>query len=467
MTATAQAAAPKKKRTLMDILRALRQRKMAVMLALGFSSGLPFMLFGNTLTFWLAEGGVKRATIGFLSWAGTVFLIKFVWGAIVDRLPAPFLMRMGRRRGWLIITQVMVAIGLVGIALSGPQRVPLLALFAVLCALGSAMQDTVVDAWRIEVADHPDELGLLTSVYSFGYRAALVFSEAIILILAQSIGWPPTYLIYAGLMVFGLTATLFAQEPLRTIERPTIADRGLSKTLVAAWDAVVEPFVTFFRAHGVAIASLTLLVITTYHLCDYMRGPMSGPYYTALGIPKDFIGYVRSALLPVTLLGTAAGGVASIRFGLIPTLVIGAILQPIAIAAFAILANHGGDFAVLSYGGAELTAFELIMAADAFSIAFSGVALIAYMSSLTTIGYTATQYALLTSAMAWSGKLLKGFSGTIVDGLQAQGRSDLEAYGVFYLGCGLIGIPAILLTILAVMQHRRRMALAAASSPAT
>ena len=141
-------------------------------------------------------------------------------------------------------------------------------------------------------------------------------------------------------------------------------------------------------------------------------------------------------------------------------------MQPLAIGAYALLAGHGGDFTVLSFGGAELTGFETIMAADAFCIAFSGVALIAYMSSLTTVGYTATQYALLTSAMAWSGKLLKGFSGEIVDSLQAGGRTDLEAYRLFYMGCALIGIPAIALCILAVMQHRRAMVRAKADAVA-
>jgi PAT family beta-lactamase induction signal transducer AmpG len=457
-TEAARPAGVKSRRTTMDVLRSLGQPKVAAMLALGFSSGLPFMLFGNTLTFWLAEGGVKRATIGFLSWVGTVFLVKFVWGAIVDRLPAPFLMGLGRRRGWLIVTQVLVAAGLVGIALSGPQHIPALAAFAVLAALGSAMQDTVVDAWRIEIADDADEVGLLTSTYSFGYRAALIASESIILILADHVGWSPSYLIYAALMAVGVTAALFAREPLRTIERPTIAARGFAKAAVASWDAVVEPFITFFRAHGVGLAVLTLLVITTYHLCDYMRGPMGGPYYTALHISKSMVGYVRGALLPVTLLGVAAGGLSAVRFGMIPTLLAGAVLQPIAIGAFAILGAHGGDFTVIAAGPLRLSAFELIMGADAFAIAFSGVGLITYMSSLTTIGYTATQYALLTSAMAWSGKLLKGFSGQIVDGLQAGGRSDLDAYRLYYLGCGLIGIPAIILCAVLVLHTRRKLA---------
>jgi len=189
---------------------------------------------------------------------------------------------------------------------------------------------------------------------------------------------------------------------------------------------------------------------------------MSGPYYLALGIDKPTIAYVRGAIgIPMTLVGVTVGGIASIRFGNVPTLLAGAVLQPIGVAMFAILAAHGSDFAVLDLGVADITAFQLIMGFDAFAIGFSGLALIAYMSTLTSIGYTATQYALLTSAMAWSGKFLKGFSGEIVEGLQSGGRTALAAYGLFYLGAAAIGIPAILLCIVLTERGRRIKARAA------
>lgn len=452
----ATAAAGKKKRSMMDVLRALRQPKMAVMLALGFSSGLPFMLFGNTLGFWLAEGNVKLATIGFVSWAGMMFLIKFVWGALVDRFPLPVLGRLGRRRGWMVLTQAMVGVGLVGIAATGPQHIPGLAVFAVLTALGSAMQDTVIDAWRIEIADDPDELGLLTACYTFGYRIALFAAEALILVIATAIGWPATYVIYAGMMGVGLVAALLAREPARTIEAPNHGRRGPAAVALAAVDAVVQPFIVFFREHGPATAALMLLGITLYHLCDYMRGPMSGPYYLALGIDKPTIAAVRGALgIPLTLAGVTLGGVCATRFGVAATLLIGAVLQPIGVAAFAILGMHGSDFAVLDFGAAQVTAFQAIMAFDALAIGFSGLALTAYMSTLTSVGYTATQYALLTSAMAWSGKFLKGFSGEIVQAIEAAGHDRLDAYALFYLGCGAIGAPAVLVCMALVAQNRR------------
>ncbi len=205
------------------------------------------------------------------------------------------------------------------------------------------------------------------------------------------------------------------------------------------------PFIEFFTTHGVALAALTLALITAYHLSDYMRGPMSNPFYTALGIGKPAIAAVRATIgLGGSIAGIAVGGLSSLRLGNRLTLIIGAILQPIGIMSFALLGWHGGDWALASLGGAHVTAFEAIMAFDAFAIGYSGVGLVAYMSTLTSLGYTATQYALLTSALTWSGKTLKGFSGVIVDHLQ-QGRTLLDAYALFYLLCGAIGLPAILL----------------------
>jgi PAT family beta-lactamase induction signal transducer AmpG len=426
------------------------------MLALGFSSGLPFMLIGNTLGFWLAEAGIKLAVIGFLSWITLTYSVKFLWGAVVDRLPPPLPGRLGPRRGWMIVTQLCVGLGLVGMALSDP-RTHLAALvgFGLMTGVGAAAQDTVVDAWRIESAADADELGLLTAAYSLGYRAALIATEALILLLATAVGWPVSYGVYGALMSVGIVAALLAREPARA-DLVMRAKETLAAVhpLRAMGDAVVGPFIAFFRTRGVAMAALILGMITLYHLCDYLRGPMSNPYYRALGIPKPTIAGVRASLgLAGSLAGIALGGAASLRLGHMRALVLGAVLQPIAVAAFALLAFRGGDWTLVAAGPVTLTAFEAIMTFDSLVMAFAGVALVAYMSTLTTLGYTATQYALLTSALTWTGKTLKGFSGVIVDSLQA-GRSVLEAYGLFYLLSAAIGLPALALVL--VLAWRRR-----------
>ena len=225
--------------------------------------------------------------------------------------------------------------------------------------------------------------------------------------------------------------------------------------LLAVYDAVIGPIIAFFRAHGWASAALMLGMITLYHLCDYMRGPMGNPYYSALSIDKDTIGWTRLVVgTPGSFLGIALGGFASLRIGNRRTLIVGAIIQPIAIGAFALLGFHGGDFSLLRAGPFDITAFQTIMAFDSVAIGFSGVALVAYMSTLTSLGYTATQYALLTSALAWTGKFLKGFSGSIVDFLQ-HGRTLLEAFALFYLVAAAIGAPAILLCIVLARRTPR------------
>lgn len=420
------------------------------MLALGFASGLPFMLIGNTMTLWLAEAGIKLAVIGFLSWIGLTYSVKFLWGAVVDRLPPPLVARLGRRRGWMILTQIGVAAGLIGMAASNPAaHLSALIGFGLLTGVSAAAQDTVIDAWRIESAADPDELGLLTAAYSLGFRAALIATEALILVLAQWLGWPIAYALYGALMLVGIIAALMATEPARAdAAMEAKGAQAKAHPLRTFSDAVVGPFIAFFRAHGLALAALMLGMITLYHLCDYLRGPMSNPFYKALGIDKPTIAGVRASLgLGGTLAGIALGGLSSVRLGAMRSLVIGAVLQPIAVAAFALLAWHGGDWTLLTAGPLRLTAFEAIMSFDSATMAFAGVALVAYMSALTSLGYTATQYALLTSALTWTGKTLKGFSGAIVESL-SHGRTLLEGYGLFYLLSGAIGIPAILLCLI-------------------
>lgn len=454
MIEEAPAARPVRRR-FVDVLRALGRPKVGLMLALGFSSGLPFMLIGNTLGFWLAEAGVKLALIGFLSWITLTYSVKFLWGAVVDHFEAPLVGFMGRRRGWMVITQVGVAAGLVGMAVSDPRaHLAWLTGFGLLAGVAASAQDTVIDAWRIEIADDADELGLLTSAYSLGFRAALIATEALILLLASAIGWPMSYAIYGGLMVVGIGAALFAAEPAKADQvMEALAGEAKTHPIRGAYDAVVGPFLAFFAAHGWALAGLMLTTISFYHLCDYMRGPMTNPYYLALHIPKTTIAGVRATIgLGGSIVGIALGGLASLRLGNGRTLILGAILQPIAIGAFALLGWRGGDYPLVSVGGLDLTAFEAIMAFDAFAIGFSGVALVAYMSTLTSLGYTATQYALLTSALTWTGKTLKGFSGELVEQLH-QGRTLLEAYSLFYLECAALGIPAIILCVILAMRR--------------
>jgi PAT family beta-lactamase induction signal transducer AmpG len=410
------------------------------MLGLGFGSGLPFLLIGNTLSYWLGDAHVNLALIGFLSWVGMAYSLKFIWGAVVDSLPPPLTGRLGRRRGWLVWTQLGVAAGLFGMAASNPGlKLQALVGFALLTAFCAATQDVVVDAWRIEIAEDGEELDLLTASYKLGYQIAIILSGTLILGMAEGIGWPASYAVFGGFMLVGLASTLLAREPMRAdvaiVGRETA--RGRFNPMRAV-DAVVGPFVSFFGAFGPA-ALLILLTVSAYHLCDYLRGPVINPFYIAVGLQKTAVMGVRLAVgLPTTFLGIAAGGLFAARFGHMWALVVGGVLQPIAVAAFGLLILTGPNVSV----------FSGIMAFDDFSMNFSGVALIIYMSTLTSLGYTATQYALLTSALAWTGKFLKGYSGAWVLDLHARGLDMLHAYAVFFVIAGLAGAPALLLVVL-------------------
>jgi MFS transporter, PAT family, beta-lactamase induction signal transducer AmpG len=429
-----------------DVLSSLGQPKVAVMLALGFSSGLPFLLTGNTLGYWLRDEGTSLTAIGFLSWVGLAYSLKFLWAPVVDRLDAPLFGRFGRRRSWMVLTQLVIAVGLLALSISGTRHgLAAVGTLAVLVAFASSTQDIVVDAWRIEAASDSDELGLLSAAYQLGYRASLLVSEALILISANHLGWQISYTMMAALMGIGLAASVAAAEPRRVEAAGSHEESQRLRSLRGFADAVIGPFVEFFRAYG-WVALLMLAMISLYRLPEFLMGPMANPYYHDLALSKDTVGGVRASFgLAGSLLGIAAGGLSAVRIGYFRTLIIGLIMQSVVIAAFAILA----------YTGPDVRVFGSVMAADNFGAAFAGVALVTYMSSLTTRGYTATQYALLSSAYTYVGKFAKGFSGVMVESL-ASGRTLLEGYALFFIGAGLLGIPALILCVLLARLEPKR-----------
>ena len=424
-------ASPRRRYKLRDYLAP----KVLVMLALGFSSGLPFLLVGNTFGYWLRDENTSLAAIGFLSWVGLAYSLKFLWAPLLDRLSVPGFALLGQRRGWIALMQILVAAGLIAMAMSGTAHgLAQLGVCALVVAFASSTQDTAVDAWRIESAADKDELGLLTSAYTFGYRSALLMSEAVILPIAQRIGWNQAYMAYGAVMAAMIIATFFAAEPARgeqvlaekQKDAPLWTPRGL-------FDAIVGPFVAFFRSFGPS-AVVILLAISLFQLPNFVSGPMYNPMYVDLGLTKDMVGAVRGSFgLVGVFLGVAAGGFLSLRLGLMPAVILGCVSQMAGTALYAVLPYAHGPLV-----------FALVMGLDNFAIALAGVTLVAYMSSLTSLGYTATQYALLSSTYAWAGKLLKGFSGLAVETMTPH-VGLMNAYVLFFIGCGLIGVPALLL----------------------
>ena len=430
------------KHRLADYLRP----KTLAMLLLGFSSGLPFLLVGNTFGYWLRDEHTSLTAIGFLSWVGIAYSLKFLWAPLMDRVDLPLFRRLGHRRGWMMFSQIVVGLALFAMGGAGTSAgLGRLGALALVVAFASSTQDIVVDAWRIESADDGEEQGLLASAYQFSYRLALLATDSIILLVAAAVGWRMSYAIYGACMAIGIIATWFAKEPARADavldkkhEAPLWTPRGFL-------DAVVGPFIAFFRAHG-WLALLMLAAISLYRLPDFIMGPMANPYYHDMGLTKQTVGAVRGSIgLVATFAGIAAGGYCSLKLGYMRALIIGGIVQAVSIAAYASLA----------FAGASIPLFALVMAGDNFGISFAGVALVAYMSSLTNLGYTATQYALLSSTYAWLGKILKGFSGAIVESLSAT-HGLIHAYGIFFIGCALTGVPAVLLFAALGYWHKRK-----------
>ena len=438
-----------------DVFGSLGNPRVLITLLIGFGSGLPFLLVGNTMGLWLREYGVELTAIGFISWVGLAYSFKFLWAPIIDKVDVPLLGRLGRRRGWLLLAQTLVGLSLLAMAVIGPEGgLVLLGAAALVTAFASATQDIVADAWRIETAEDDDDLGLLTAAFQLGYRFAILAANSLILFVAAGVGWAGAYAIFGAAMAVAVAATLWAREP---VDRRTLAQISGGRSLLTPhglFDAIVGPFLVFIRTHR-ATALLMLAAISLYRLPDFVMGPMVGPFYVDLGLSKEAIGSMRLSFgLVGTLICITAGGVSAVRFGFGSTLLIGAVVGPGSNLAYTALASFG----------LSTPLFAATLFVENFSEGFAGAALVAYMSSLTSIGYTATQYALLSSFYALLGKVLKGFSGAAVEGLE-RGRDLMDAYAIFFAGTAAVGIPALILCWF-LDRHRRAAARQLAPAPA-
>jgi PAT family beta-lactamase induction signal transducer AmpG len=460
------------------------KRRTLVMLALGFAAGLPNFLIFDTLSAWLRAAGLSLETIAFFTLATLAYAFKFLWAPLVDRTAVPGLTRwLGHRRSWMLVVQALIILGLGLTALSDPaQNLLFVAGCAVLTGFASATQDIVLDAWRIEAAPEQEQ-GAMAAAYAWGYRAAMVISGALPLLLADSYGWSVSYGLMALLMGVGVAAVLLAPRERVHQIRPIPAGDGPARpaaeraewllrlgvlavgalvlgsglsgradvlaallpaeagaalrqswTLAVQFVAIVagfaivvvaacplpgtqtRPSLYLFHAFGAPLgdflarfrgsAALILALICLYRISDFVLNIMN-PFYLDLGFTLTEIAEVRKIFgVVMSMLGVFLGGVAIARWGLMGPLVVGALAGPISNLVFAWLAVQGPDLAALT----------IAIGVDNVAGGFSGTCLIAYMSSLTTAGFTATQYALFSSLYALPGKFIASQSGRIVEG---------------------------------------------------
>lgn len=399
-------------------LQVITNRRIAVMLLLGLSSGLPLALTSGTLQAWMALDGVDLRTIGIFSLVGLPYTLKFLWSPFMDRFASPwFRNRLGRRRGWILLTQCILLAGIFMMGLVPPKNAPLLMAGLALCvAFFSASQDIVVDAYRTDTLQEK-ERGLGSAVFVTGYRIGMILSGALAMIMSDRIGWQNTYFIMAGLMTVGMVTTLISPEPESVPEHP----RSLQ-------EAVTGPLTDFFNRRA---AVLILLLIILYKLGDAYAGTMTTAFLLrGLGFSATDVGTVNKGLgLLSVIAGATIGGTLMIRFGLFRSLLIFGILQAVSTFSFVVLAWAGKSYAIM-------------IGAVAFENLTGGMGTASFVALLMTLcnqRYSATQFALLSSLAALGRVVISPTSGYVVEAI---------GWAWFFVIATLTALPGLLLLLL-------------------
>ena len=396
-----------------SLFAVFRSPRLFWVLLLGFSSGIPLALTGTTLQAWMATDKIDLTVIGVFSLVGLPYTVKYLWAPVMDRFIPPFL---GRRRGWMLVTQLGLVFAISAMAFSNPAgATTLFAVLAFLVAFVSASQDVVVDAYRTEVLE-PVELGPGAGVHILGYRIAMLTSGALALILADRLPWKTVYLLMAGSMLVGVIASVFSPEP-QLEERPPASLK----------EAVVQPFVEFLSRSG---ALGILLFVILYKLDVVMATALTTPFMLELGFTKTDIGAVTKGFgMIATIVGTLAGGAVVARAGMKASLWLFGILQSVSTLAFLGLARLGHHY-------------PMMVAAIGLENLCSGMgtaAYVAFLMSLCNKRFTATQYALLTSLMAIT---------RVIVGAPTGYLAKTIGWELYFLVSMLAAVPGLLLLLL-------------------
>lgn len=404
------------------IKRAFATPSALTMALLGFGSGLPFLLIASqTLSTRLRDVGLDLGSIGLISLASFFYLLKFVWAPLLDRYAFPLTAFLGRRRSWLLVSQALVLVGLVALAFVRPEQgVAPLVVWVLVASFAGATQDSVVDAYRIEIAPETAQAAL-AATYTLGYRIGLILAGAGALYLAQYEGWIVAYLAMASLMLLPILTTLLCREP----EQPVQA----VQRRIDVREAFLQPITGFFKRNGVPLAVALLAFVGLFKFPDQVIGVMAGPFYLDSGFDKADIATVSKLFgVWVGIAGAFAGGIAVAAFGFRRMLLLAALGVALSNLAFLVMAYNPG----------QLWAFYVALSADNLFQGFAGTVLVAFMSSLTDRNFTATQYALLVSLANLPGKFVGGVSGYIV---------EATSYSMFFILSSVTVVPTLLLLV--------------------
>lgn len=431
-----------------SVLRAYTTPRMLVILAMGFASGLPLLLTLSTLSYWLSTVGVSLTTIGLFALVGTPYTFKFLWSPIMDQVPLPVLTRLlGRRRSWLLLTQGLLVVAIFAMGLTDPAAKPLgTAVAALIVAFLSASQDIVIDAYRIEILP-PDEQGQGAGATQTGYRFGLLLAGAGALALSDFYSWPFVFAMLAAAMAVAMVVTLLAPEP----KAPPIQPRRD----YALWvkEAAVDPFADFMSRKGWVVI---LLFVLFYKFGDALGGTMANPFYRQMGYTGFEIGAISKVWgVWMTVVGALIGGIAVARWGVFRALLIGGVLQAVTNIAFTYVAFKQAEYGACATAAwaadpnaavgelcaaypHSLTPLAFAITADNIAGGAAGAALVAYLSSLCNIAFTATQYALLTSFMAQGRTWLSSGSGWL---------AETTNWASFWSLTALLAVPGLLLLL--------------------
>ena len=385
----------------------------------GFTSGLPFLLVGGTLSVWLKESGISLESIGLISYATLTYSFKFLWSPAVDHVRLPLLGRLGQRRSWLLGAQGLLLVSLLMMAVLTPNAIGLFLCAVFAAAFAGATQDVVVDAYRIEIAP-AEAQGALAATYTLGYRLALLASGALALVLADLVDWQLVYLTMAVFLMAMMVVTLWAREPKHSVERAT-------SIAAAIEDGVIGPFRDFFHRYTGSIGVALLVFIGIFKISDQMLGVMAMPFYLDSGFSKTEIGAVSKIFgVWIGIAGAFLGGISVVKIGVERSLVLGILIGSVSNLLYLLLSQFPGNLSI----------FTLVISGENLSGGFLGAAAIAYLSALVNKRYTATQYALFSSLVTLPGKLIGGLSGFMVTGM---------GYSGFFIFSTVAAIPALLL----------------------